>query len=294
MSKWLVIGATGQLGQEICQVLKIHSVKFDTLRTKNLINTTNSQISELILSYEPQIIINCAAFTNVNLAENEKEIAMKLNAFLPELIAFSAKKLNAKFLSYSTDYIFPGDKKAPLRIDDLANPVNFYGKSKLIGENLILDAYPEGSIIFRTAWLYSRFNNNFVKTIIAKTILSTDNISIISDQFGQPTSAKDLAEQSFLSLNKNLPPGVYHATNSGKANWYQFALKIYQLLDFDVSRLIPILSDNIEGSVLRPKYSVLDNSWWPVSGVKTMRSWETALSDNIEQIYRVTLRELQI
>ena len=227
--KWLITGGTGQLGTALRKEFETQSINFISLSKSQLEISQDHSISA-ITSYSPDVIINCAAWTNVDGAEKDKHGAFLVNAVGARNVAIAAKELHAKLIHISTDYVFSGCSSAPWRTEDLREPKSIYGESKLAGENAILEIYPEKSYVLRTAWLYSPWRRNFAKTML-KLALSNKEVEVVSDQVGQPTSALDLSKQIVSISKANLPPGVYHGTNSGEASWFEFACEIFKLAE---------------------------------------------------------------
>ena len=256
--KILVTGGNGQLGCEINQLSSNYN--YDWLFT----DTDIFDISDLInINFfldkcNPDVIINCAAYTAVDNAEVDFEKANTINHKAVELIAQWSKKNNCKLIHISTDYVYDGTSFTPVKEDMQANPVNNYGKTKLFGDIACLKNNPS-SIIIRTCWLYSSFCKNFVTNMI-NLMKSKSELKVINDQIGSPTYAGDLAKTILdLIINKNWIPGIYHYTNFGKVSWFDFANDIKSIYGFNTV-INSMSSQDYSIKTKRPKYSLLDNS----------------------------------
>ena len=256
--KILVTGGKGQLG---CEINKLSSnYNFDWLFSdSNIFDLSDlKNISVFLDKCNPDIIINCAAYTSVDNAEHDFETANTINHKSVELIAKWSNDNNCKLIHISTDYVYDGSSLIAVKEDTQANPVNNYGKTKLFGDLACLKNNPS-SIIIRTAWLYSSFGNNFVKKMI-NLMKSKSELNVINDQVGSPTFAADLAEVILRIINaNNWKPGIYHYTNLGKVSWFDFAKDIKSIYGFNTS-IDSISSQEYSIKIKRPKYSLLDNS----------------------------------
>jgi len=283
--KALVLGATGQLGRLLSDELLRREINFVKHQRSIGDLTSESFVRDYIKSIEPTVILNCSAWTDVDNAENEIEKAFKANRDSVEYISKAAKESRSLFVHISTDYVFSGDSSNPWKVEDEKHPLSVYGKSKSEGEDLALENYSEGTYIFRTAWLYSKYGRNFAKRIISIAISGNEDISVVTDQQGQPTSGKDLAERILDTVIEGNDPGIYHATNSGATTWYEFAEAILELLGGEQKRLKKIISSDLNLLAYRPMYSVLDHSEWSSTTLPPMRSWRAALSDDFLEIF---------
>jgi len=255
----VVTGANGQLGSEIKVLAEQDSSNsYFFLDRKALPLDQTLIIQDILGMYQPDLIIHCAAYTAVDKAETEPEIADAINHLATEEIAQYCRLHQAKLIAVSTDYVFDGNSSSPLTEVESPAPVNTYGLSKLKGEEAIQKWCPEG-IIIRTSWVYSTFGNNFVKTMI-RLMTEKEKISVINDQIGSPTYAKDLA-QVILDIihSDNWVGGIYHYSNEGAISWYDFAASIRDACHLSCE-IIPIPSSQYSTPAKRPNYSLLDKS----------------------------------
>ena len=207
-------------------------------------------------------------------------------------MARAAKELKIPLVHISTDYVFSGQGGKPWSTDSKTEPMSSYGLSKLLGEKEITKSLDVNFYILRTAWLYGPYGKNFSKTILKKAITSKEPISVVNDQIGQPTTTKSLAQQIFKVAKNRVPSGIYHATNTGQASWWDFACEIFALAGEDVERVRPLTSEDFPSKVKRPKYSVLDQSAWSKVGMETMPEWREALKEVFPEIRNAVEREL--
>lgn len=257
MKKVLVTGATGQLGSEFyviaCSYLHYEWIFADrTQVTLDDLNLLQSQLEAI----KPDVIFNCGAYTAVDKAESEKDLAFKVNYLAVELIAKYTFNNNVKLIHVSTDYVFDGSSAIALDEEAKTNPINVYGESKLAGEVACIRENPE-SIVIRTSWVYSKFGNNFVKTM-QRLMNERDEINVVNDQIGSPTYAADLA-QAMINIIESSKwiPGVYNYSNEGEISWYEFALSIKELGDYNC-RVGGIPSASYPTPAKRPSFSLLN------------------------------------
>lgn len=290
---WFIVGAGGQLGQAIVKELSKRGVNFRALSSDQLDVRDYESVRNQILHFKPKVIVNCAGWTDVPGAEKNEELATILNAYAVENIAKAGREVDSIIVQISSDYVFSGDKIQPYVEDDPLTPINAYGRSKALGEQLISEMNYSRVYVFRTAWLYSEFGRNFVKTILRKFLLQDYPLRVVNDQFGNPTSAAELAFQIVESVSNRIPFGTYHAVNTNCASWYDLSRSAFENLALDTSHLIGIPSSDFESKVKRPINSCLDTSKWLLTQVPEMRDWEIALQDTIENVYRAVEREVQ-
>jgi dTDP-4-dehydrorhamnose reductase len=282
--KWMILGGDGQLGRTMALELSRSGAEFISLNRAQLDITNQNNIHAWLAKEQPDVVVNAAGWTNVDLAETEKEKAQLVNTYGPRFLATACAEISAKFVQISTDYVFSGNAGSPWQENAKRSPVSAYGRTKAAGEEFVLDIYPNGSYIVRTAWLYSPWNKNFVRTMLKVALEEIRNVEVVCDQVGQPTSANDLAVQIHKMINHKTTPGIYHGTNSGQASWFDLAQRIFTLVGADPSRVIAVDSSRFPRPAKRPKYSVLGHDHWLDEGLVPMRSWQIALADALPTI----------
>lgn len=290
---WLITGASGQLGKSLVEHLEARGA-FYTGLTKGDLDISSPDSKEKIMDLNPSIIVNCAAYTLVDKAESEKDLAAQVNGTGAKHVALAARELSVPLIHISTDFVFSGQRNIPWKTNDKPEPISQYGKTKLEGEKCIQDVYPEHSLILRTAWLYGPFGKNFAKTILKKALSTKDELRVVDDQIGQPTSTLDLARQIYDAGTNGIPAGIYHATNSGQVTWYEFAREILILSGEPTSRIKPIQSSEYPTPAKRPTYSVLDHSEWQNTTVPKMGDWKLALERAFPLIMGETKKEMNL
>ena len=258
----LITGANGQLGNEmrVLSALHPHHHYFftDVIETEgvHVLDITDKEaVAAFVEEHTINLIVNCAAYTNVDKAEENEATAMKINADALGVLGGQGIKV----IHVSTDYVFSGEEHMPCRETDPVAPRTAYGRTKREGEKRLLAVCPE-AVILRTAWLYSEFGNNFVKTMI-KLGNEREKLGVVFDQIGTPTYAADLAAAIFTVIEHHVwQPGIYHFTNEGVCSWYDFTLAIHELAGVKNCKVSPILSEEYQYKTPRPHYSVLDKS----------------------------------
>ena len=288
---WLILGANGQLGKSLQTVLTTNDISFTAIDRQTLDITDRDACSKLFNSLSPEVVVNCAAWTAVDLAEDNEAEAFRINCDATRNIAIAARDINAINVHVSTDYVFSGIADTPYDVDSPTAPVSIYGKSKLCGEVAINEEYPERSYIVRTAWLYSPHGGNFVKTMIRKA-RSASAVRVVSDQLGQPTLAADLAQHIVDLVANQAPFGIFHGTNSGVASWYDLTVEIYTQLGVDTSLVSPVPTSEYPTKAVRPQYSVLGHAHTIDCGVAEMQNWKTALKESLPNIVKVISEEI--
>jgi dTDP-4-dehydrorhamnose reductase len=282
--KVVVTGKGGQLASEL-EALKGFDSNWTFLSEKDLDITNKSSVLSYFKSNTFNLVINCAAYTAVDKAEDVEELAFKVNAEGTKNLLEACEPVGAKFIHYSTDYVFDGSSKEPYTELDTPNPNSVYGASKLKGEEYILANQKVKSIILRTSWVYSSYGNNFVKTMI-RLGGERDELGVVADQIGSPTYAKDLAEDTLRVLeNDNYQwslGDVFHYSNNGSCSWYEFAEKIFEKTNISV-KLNKLKTEDYPTKASRPKYSLLDKSKFENTFKIQIRDWRTSLIDMLKQ-----------
>lgn len=281
MIQVLVTGANGQLGNEFRILAKDSNLSFIFTDVAELDITNSSAISLFLTQNKIDYIINCAAYTAVDKAETDIELATLINSKAPELLAIESKKRNIKFIHVSTDYVFDGKNYKPYIETDIVSPQSVYGNTKLQGE---LNALRENSntIIIRTSWLYSSFGNNFVKTMI-RLGNEKDSLGVIFDQVGTPTYAKDLAQTILTIISSDFIPGIYHYSNEGACSWFDFAKEIHDLTKINCN-VNPIETKDYPTPASRPHYSILNKSKIKNTYNIQIPHWKESLKKCIEKL----------
>jgi dTDP-4-dehydrorhamnose reductase len=274
MSKIIVLGANGQLGQTFevaSDDYKKHDFKFLTSADTDITDTalTADKLNEL----EFDILINCAAYTAVDKAEEEKETAYEVNTKAVENIAKICNQKQAILVHYSTDYVYSGQSYKPYSEYDKTHPVNYYGQTKLNGENLAINNNPK-TFVIRTSWVYSPFGKNFAKTML-RLFDKKDSLKVVADQIGTPTYTFDLVDATF-NLLESQEYGVYNFSNEGVCSWYDFATSIAEVFEKDIP-ISPIKTEQYPTPAKRPFYSVLDKSKYKNTTGKTVPYWRDSL-----------------
>ena len=291
--EWFIVGAGGQLGQSVQKELFSRKIDFFAYTSNQLDVLDYEHVEDQILSLQPKVILNCAGWTDVPGAEKNEEFANALNGYAVENLAKAGKRVDAVMVQISSDYVFSGDKEQPYTETDSLTPKNAYGRSKALGEELLSRIEDSEIYVFRTAWLYGEFGKNFVKTILHKYLSQDYPIKVVNDQFGNPTSARDLALQIVESVSTKIPFGTYHAVNTSCGSWFDLASSSLEYLGLDTSNIIGMPSIQLESKVKRPINSCLDTSKWLQTQVPEMRNWKIALQDTIENVYQAVEREVQ-
>jgi dTDP-4-dehydrorhamnose reductase len=271
----LVTGQHGQLGSEL-KILadNYQEVNFVFTDVKELDIADAEKVNRFFNEYKPAICINTAAYTAVDKAETEREIAYKINATAVGHLAENCAKTNSKLIQISTDYVFDGTTNKPYTENHPVNPVNYYGETKLYGEQIALEKLPS-TLIIRTSWVYSFFGNNFVKTMM-RLMKERESINVISDQFGSPTYAADLAAAILqIALRQDVAGGIYHFSNEGIITWYDFAIAIRDLAGFSC-QVNSIPTSGYPTPAKRPAYSAMSKEKIKGLGIE-LKDWKTSL-----------------
>ena len=286
LPKIIVTGSNGQLGYELRQLADVYDqYHFIFLDRQQAAIEEENKIKEILLKENPKYFINCAAYTAVDKAEQEIELSNEINGYAVGQIALACKESNVRFIHISTDYVFDGSSNIPLKETDRVGPVNQYGRSKLLGEELAIKNNPE-SIIIRTSWVYSVSGKNFVHTMM-RLMKEKKEINIVNDQVGSPTNAEDLANVLMkIIVNAKWMPGIYHYSNEGKISWYQFAIAIKEQIHSNCM-INPIPSEQFPTPATRPKFSLLDKQ--KIQQVYNIQliDWKDSLKKCIRKIQNI-------
>ena len=281
MKKILVTGANGQLGQCLQKISsQFEEFEFIFTDSETLDITIKEEVNDFFWQNAPDFCINAAAYTAVDLAETDIEKAFLVNADGTENLAEACAENNAQFIHVSTDYVFDGENNLAYTEEDFTNPLGVYGASKLAGDELALEVNP-CSVILRTSWVYSEFGKNFVKTML-NLFATKEELSIVADQFGQPTYANDLAEAIMKIIkSEKITPGIFNFSNLGRISWFDFAEKIAELSEAMI-KLNAIETSQYPTPAKRPKNSVLDLDKISKTYAIQLKSWEESLEDCVQ------------
>ncbi|MDM1040974.1 MULTISPECIES: dTDP-4-dehydrorhamnose reductase [Empedobacter] len=283
MKRILVTGANGQLGQSIIEQSKNYKEIECFFVTRNELDITNEElINHYFEDKSFDIVVNCAAYTAVDKAEDDQENAYLVNVKATEFLAKITKQKGIPFIHISTDYVFDGTEAIPRLETDQTNPIGVYGQTKLDGENLALENNPK-TIILRTAWVYSRFGNNFVKTML-RLFNDKDSISVVADQIGSPTNAIDLADAILTIVSKDdLTYGIFNYSNEGECSWFGFAQKIKEFSNSTIE-INPVSTSAYPTKAKRPAYSLLDKSKIKEVYQLNIPTWEDSLKEELKHL----------
>jgi dTDP-4-dehydrorhamnose reductase len=276
MSRWLITGAAGMLGQDIAQVLRRQGEPVTALSRHQLDVADPLAVAGCITAHKPDVVVNCAAWTAVDAAEEHEDQAFRVNGSGVANLAAQCQRHGSRLVQLSTDYVFGKTEQRSYSEDDPPAPVNAYGRTKLAGERAAL-GMRSGGYVVRTAWLYGAHGPSFVRTMISRAQAGA-NVQVVDDQRGQPTWTIDVAEQIFALVQAGAEPGVYHATSSGATTWYGLAREVFRLTGADPGRVTPVTSAAYPRPAPRPGCSVLGHGAWALIGVPPIRAWEDALA----------------
>lgn len=284
----LVTGANGQLGNEM-QVLARENLQHTYFFTdvQELDICDEQAVYAYVSEHKINIIVNCAAYTAVDKAEDNVELCDKLNNIAPGYLARAAQANGAAMIQVSTDYVFDGTAHIPYTEEEPTCPASVYGSTKLAGEQNVMD-HCEKAMVIRTAWLYSIYGNNFVKTMI-RLGQERDSLGVIFDQIGTPTYANDLAQAIFAAINKGVVCGIYHFSDEGVCSWYDFTVAIHRLAGIASCKVKPLHTADYPAKAPRPHYSVLDKTKIKDTFGIEIPHWEESLKRCINQLRMETL-----
>ncbi len=276
--KILIIGAEGMLGYDL--MVAFGDLNPVGLEREEFDITDEKAVEKFILDLGPDIIINAAAYTDVDGCETNQDLAMKVNGYAVGYLARAAEKIGAVLVHYSTDYVFDGKKPEGYKEDDKpGNPLNVYGESKLLGEKLLKESCQKHYLI-RTSWLFGKNGKNFIDTIL-KFGKEKEELKVVDDQRGKPTYTVDLAKRTRELIDGKYPFGIYHITNEGITSWYDYALKIFEIFESlhpeeKLAKVVPCTSSEFPRPAKRPAWSILLNTKLPPS-----RHWQEALEEHL-------------
>lgn len=277
--KVLILGAKGMLGRELALVFEKYEPVLWDRETIDIRN--KKELYDRVLELKPDFIINAAAYTDVDGAESQRDLAMEVNGYAVGFLTRAAAEIDSALCHYSTDYVFDGENPLGYREDDIpGNPVNVYGESKLLSERLLSKMKDRKYFLIRTSWLFGRYGKNFVDTILNLASFKQE-LKVVRDQFGKPTYAVDLALKTREIVEGASSSGIYHVTNSAPEagiSWYDFAVKIVELAGLPAT-VIPCTSDEFPRPARRPHYSILQNT-----KLTSLRPWEEALEAYLQLV----------
>jgi dTDP-4-dehydrorhamnose reductase len=276
--RYLITGAGGMLGQDLAATLAGRDVVAMTRAELDITDLDSVRVAVRGAG----AVINAAAYTRVDDAESDEAAAFAINATGAGNVALAAAEVGAALVYYSTDYVFDGTATTPYQEHHPTHPVTAYGRSKAAGERLVLERGPERTFLLRTAYLYGEHGPNFTRTML-RLAADRETVSVVTDQVGQPTWTADVAAHTLALLDSDAAPGIYHATNSGSASWFEFARAIFETAGLDPERVLPTDSAHYVQRAPRPAYSVLGHAAWATAGLAEPRDWREALHSAAER-----------
>jgi dTDP-4-dehydrorhamnose reductase len=278
MSRWLVTGAGGMLGRDLVTVLDGRDAAVTGLSRSDLDITDAGAVRAALARWQPDVVVNCAAWTAVDDAEAHEDAALRVNGLAVAGLAAQCAAAGCALVQLSTDYVFDGQASQPYPEDGAPAPQTAYGRTKLAGEQAVLGQPGLRGYVLRTAWLYGAHGSSFIRAMIGKA-RSTGPVQVVDDQRGQPTWTMDVAGQIASLIGAAAPPGVYHATSSGETTWFGLAQEVFRLVGADPARISPISSAALARPAPRPGYSVLGHDAWMRAGLAPIGDWQPALRE---------------
>ena len=266
------------LGRDLVQILQGLNEPLLAATRQDLDIADYCSVRAVVSEYQPTVIVNCAAWTRFHEAEVSEAEAFLVNGKGVRELASICNDRSIRFVHISSDYVFDGTICRPYAESAAAGPISAYGRTKLAGEQAVLELLPDDGTIVRTAWLYGRHGTNFIRKMV-QLEQTRETVDVVDDQWGQPTWTVDLAQQ-IVALVRHGASGVFHGTSSGETTWYDVARMIFRLLGADLSRIRPVRSDQVVGGELRPRYSVLGHAAWREAGLTPIRHWAAALTES--------------
>ena len=276
MTRWLVTGAGGMLGQDLTALLRASGADVAALDRGHLDITDAAGTASAVASVAPDFVVNCAAWTGVDDAEAHEQEALAVNGEGAANLAAACAAAGARLVQPSTDYVFSGTASSPYAENDPTGPRTAYGRTKLAGEQAVLRLLPGAGYVLRTAWLYGAAGPNFIRTMI-RLEATRDTVAVVDDQHGQPTWTADVARQILLLAQADAEPGIYHATSTGQTTWFGLARAVFSLLGADPGRVMPTSSAELARPAPRPAYSVLGHGAFDRAGLPMLPDWRDAL-----------------
>lgn len=277
--RWLILGAEGMLGHDLMTVVagEGHVAIGQDLPDVDI--TDPNSVDTALDRVHPDVVVNAAAFTAVDAAEEQEQAAHRVNGLGPEVVSRAiAERPSMRLVHVSTDYVFDGEAITPYPEHAEPRPRSAYGRTKLAGERAVLGVLPARGYVIRTAWLYGEHGPNFVKTMLALEQTKPE-LMVVDDQHGQPTWSRDLAQRIVTVLDAAAPAGIYHGTASGQTTWYGLTREIFRLIGADPQRVRPTTTDQFPRPAPRPAFSVLGHDAWSRVGLPPMRAWDEALAE---------------
>jgi dTDP-4-dehydrorhamnose reductase len=276
VTRWLVTGAAGMLGRDLTALLAAHGEEVTGLDRAGLDITDTAAARAALARHKPDIVVNCAAWTAVDDAESAEDAALAVNGHGAAHLAAACRETGSALVQVSTDYVFGGTASVPYPEDHLPAPRTAYGRTKLAGEQAVLSALPGNGYVVRTAWLYGAHGPSFVRTMIARALAGTP-VTVVDDQYGQPTWTADVARQVHALVISGAPAGIYHATSSGHTTWHGLAREVFTLAGADPALVSPVPTSAYPRPAPRPAYSVLGHGAWAKADIEPIGDWQDAL-----------------
>jgi dTDP-4-dehydrorhamnose reductase len=276
--RWLVAGGEGMLARDLVALLRQRGAAVAAPARTAMDITDREAVAKAFTRCDPDIVVNCAAYTAVDDAEDDEESAHLLNGYGPGVLAAECAARRIRLIHLSTDYVFAGDASTPYGEHDPTAPRTAYGRTKLTGERAVIDTLGDDAVVLRTAWLYGRHGRSFVATML-RLAAGDGPVDVVDDQHGQPTWTVDVAERIADVGDRPDLSGVYHATSSGATSWYELARAIFELAGADPRRVRPTTSAAYVRPAPRPGFSVLGHDRWATAGLSPLRHWRAGLRD---------------
>jgi len=277
LSRWLITGAGGMLGQDLVSRLRRDGGQVTGLARGELDVTDAAAVRDVFRQVRPDVVVNCAAWTAVDAAQAHESEALAVNGGGAANLAAASASCGTRLVQISTDYVFDGMAQRPYAEDAARAPRTAYGRTKLAGEAAVLEQLRDSGYVLRTAWLYGASRPNFVRTMIRLERLRRE-VDVVDDQHGQPTWTVDVAGQIVALIGSGAAAGVYHATSSGQTTWCGLAREVFRLLGADPGRVRAIASSALDRPAVRPGYSVLGQDRWALAGLAPLPGWQLSLS----------------